>query len=94
MKTISGATLWQLKATHGLPLDMILLKCAQAGLTPEWLGLLDAARKDGANMKALCNELRFDIKEAYDAQAQREVLGDLVMACAHQSWTDRNQSRP
>ena len=85
MKIIPGATLWQLKATHGLPLDMIMLKCAKEGFVPEWLGLLNAALKDGANMKTLCNELRFDIKEAYDAQLQHQVLGDLVMACAEQS---------
>lgn len=84
MKTISGATLWQLKATHGLPMDMILMRCAQDGFIPEWRGLIDAAQKDGANMKTLCNELRFDIKEAYGADLQREVLGDLVMACAEQ----------
>jgi hypothetical protein len=66
MKTIDGAVIWAAKATHGLPLDMALIKCATEGFVPTWDGLLGAALKDGADLAKLVRELQFYVREAYE----------------------------
>lgn len=65
MMQLSGAFLWHLKATHGLPLDMAFVAMARAGATPELGSLYTAAEKDGANLARLKREIEFYIVEAY-----------------------------
>ena len=73
MELIDGAYLWHLKATHGLPLDMAIMKCAQHDRIPTWLDLLRAARRDGANIDVLIRELQFCVREAYPQPVADEV---------------------
>ena len=78
MQTIDGARIWQIKATHGLPLDMAIQRCASRGFVPTWLELLDAAERDGANIPVLIRELQYCVTEAYEpdfARAVNEKLG-------------------
>lgn len=42
-----GAILFQLKATHGLPLDFAIDRVRRDGLTIEWPGFIGEARKNG-----------------------------------------------
>ena len=65
MRPFPGAALWKLQATHGLPLDMALVRLAQEGLVPTWLELFEAARKDGANLRRLHRAVQFFVTEAY-----------------------------
>lgn len=45
---ISGAFLFDLKATHGLPLEFALQKCFEHGVKcVDWIGFIDRARECG-----------------------------------------------
>ena len=65
MKPVDGAAIWQLKATHGLPLDFALANLADHEEVPTWDALVAAARKDGTNMKRFGRDLRAAIRDAY-----------------------------
>lgn len=43
----SGAKLFELKATRGLPIDFALDRIREKGLTVDWIGFFDAARRNG-----------------------------------------------
>jgi hypothetical protein len=66
VKYLPGELLWQLKATYGLPLDIALVRLAQAGVMPVWDGLFRSAAADGADLQKLARELAFFCREAYD----------------------------
>jgi hypothetical protein len=65
VRLVDGASIWSLKATHGLPLDFALGRLAQAGLVPTWDRLIEAARRDAVNISKLIRELQFFVREAY-----------------------------
>ena len=44
--TISGKTLFNMKATHGLPLDFALDIIKDADCVVDWIGFIDTARKN------------------------------------------------
>ena len=79
MKVIDGKTIWQLKATHGLPLDMALMLCAKHGVVPSWDDLMKAALADGANMGRLVRELQFLCVK----HTQRILLKSSAQGCQH-----------
>ncbi len=43
----SGAKLFALKATHGLPLEVAVEKIHEAGIAIDWLGFINEARASG-----------------------------------------------
>ncbi len=77
MTVIDGARLWALHATHGFPLEFSVPMAGDHDAVPDWLGLLRAARKDGANIPALIRRLDAVVGDAYAppiAEAIRERL--------------------
>lgn len=55
---ISGYEFWALKATHGIPLDLIIDELFSKGIYPKWDEVFLAAKKDGANIDKLVRELK------------------------------------
>lgn len=82
MQVIDGGMLWGLKATHGLPLDISLMRCAQDGMVPAWDTLFEAAKKDGADIAKLARELCFYVKEAYEPDYAKVVCERLPLLAA------------
>lgn len=46
-QVFSGRTLFELKASHGFPLDFALVKLAGEGLAVDWPEYIEAARSNG-----------------------------------------------
>jgi hypothetical protein len=86
MRTLlDGAEVWRLKAESGLPLDMSLAAMWQRGAMPTWPRLLDAARRDGANLTTLVRALLEDARTIYPEAVYRvlcEKLPPLAAAVA------------
>lgn len=56
---MSGKEFWDLRATHGLPLDFLVDElCGLRGIYPKWDEVLAAAAKDGANLKKLVASIK------------------------------------
>lgn len=81
-----GATLYALKATHGLPLAFSLSKILENGMAVDWVAFVEAARKDGrwdyqtyADVKhGLADaEVRADYAEAVCARLQQYIMSTL-----------------
>ncbi len=46
MKVFSGSTLFELKATHGIPFDITLQNVLQKGYVVDWVDFIECARKN------------------------------------------------
>lgn len=70
-----GARLFQLKATYGLPLEDAVVKVLSQGLTIDWTGFVDEARKnqwwDFQTLEAITNVLA---ETLYSREATKEIL--------------------
>lgn len=75
MKVIPGNQVWQWHATHGFPLELSLPLLADRGLVPSWDTLLEAARKDGANVRTLVRRLQAAALDAY-GRAAGQIISD------------------
>lgn len=73
MKVIDGEIVWRLHATHGFPLELSVPILAARGLVPAWDRIVDAAEKDGANIRRLYNRLREVVGESYPPEFARNV---------------------
>jgi alanyl-tRNA synthetase len=69
MTVIDGKIVWNLHATHGLPVEVSLELLARCGLVPSWDRLLTAAQADGTNIARLKSRLSDAIADAYPAHA-------------------------
>ena len=72
MRIISGSDVWQLHATHGLPLEDSLAKLASEQIVPSWDEFFVAARNDGANLRTLQARVSFAVKDAYGSAFHTE----------------------
>ncbi len=55
---MSGYEFWALKATNGVPLDLLVEELINHGIYPKWDEVLLAAKKDGTNIKKLVASLK------------------------------------
>lgn len=55
---MSGKEFWAFKATHGVPLDLLVDETFAAGVMPVWSEVFDAARSDGADLRKLVDHLK------------------------------------
>lgn len=80
---LDGAKLWNIKATHGLPLDMALAAMAGQNCLPTWESLFRAALADGANLEKLARELMFFCREVYAPQVAQVLVEKLQLMPAY-----------
>jgi len=60
-------------ATHGFPLELSLPILAGKGYVPAWDRLLEAARRDGANIARLVSRICSLAGETYGPQGARHI---------------------
>jgi hypothetical protein len=72
---IDGAKVWEMHATHGLPLEVTLMELGRRDIMVSWHELLEAASRDGAGWDTLIPRLQFAVREAYP-QALSEVINE------------------
>lgn len=70
---MDGRKVWEMHATHGLPLEVSLMELGRKGIMVTWLDLLEAASRDGADWCTLIPRLQFAVKEAYP-EADADVI--------------------
>ena len=73
---IAGSILFQLKATHGLPLDMALDRVIDAGLSVEWPSFIEEARKNGWPDFQTFDALRYGLQDAFIPQSAKSAVLD------------------
>ena len=73
MKPISGALVWTLHATHGLPFEISIPMLAERGLVPTWHDVLCAASKDGCQWTVLIPRLQDAAMDSYPQDYARVV---------------------
>jgi len=71
---ISGATVWKWHSTYGVPLEISLDILFKDGIFPVWSEIFEAAKKDGANTKRLCERIKLVIVDVYSPEVAQEVL--------------------
>lgn len=62
---VDGAQLWALHATRGFPIELSIPLLAAQGYVASWDALLEAAKRDGANMDRLTDRLCEAVADAY-----------------------------
>lgn len=65
MTLVDGAAIWTLHATHGFPVDLSIPMLASEDCVPTWVPLLEAARRDGADMERLVTRLCEAVSDGY-----------------------------
>lgn len=71
---ISGYEFWALKATYGIPLDLIIEELFEAGIYPKWDEVLLAAKFDGANINKLVNELKMCFEHFCKKESREHMI--------------------
>ena len=62
---VDGAVVWQLHATHGLPLDVSIPILLARGDVLTWEPLLRAARADGADPVAVLDRCAAAVRDSH-----------------------------
>ena len=71
---ISGTTVWKWHSTYGVPLEISLDILSKKGFFPVWSEILEAAKKDGANIKRLVEKIKLIIVDVYSPEVAQEIL--------------------
>lgn len=66
--------MWKLHATHGFPIELSIPLIAERGWMIDWMGLMDAAKRDGANVT---NRLWDIVGDAYPPEIAEGIRGRL-----------------
>ena len=65
LTVFDGAVLFELQATHGLPLSFALDRIInQQNMAVSWLSFLEAARKNGRKDSNTIRDLRYSLEDA------------------------------
>jgi hypothetical protein len=72
---IDGKLIWEMHATHGLPIEFCLVICQYKGLIPTWEPLLRAAHADGSNLRRLVDRI---IAAVNDAGYSKDVVTNVT----------------
>jgi len=84
MELIDGKIVWELYATYGVPLEVIIPRLAEENVIPTWDTLLNYAEKDGANLSRLINRLKDLIEDSY---SEHEIINKKMGALLN--WRNR-----
>lgn len=64
---------WLMHATHGVSLEITIPMLAEKGYVPAWDLLIEAARKDGANISRLIDRLCMIVDDAYKPNVAKVI---------------------
>ena len=80
-KLIDGKLIWEMHATHGLPIEISIPLAAQEHLMPTWMELLYAASDDGAKWHLIIPRLKESICDGYEDAEAQEICArlDLIL---------------
>jgi hypothetical protein len=70
---IDGKVVWDLHATHGLPIEFSIPIIALRGQVPTWESFFRAAKTDGANLRRLADRVAMAVKDSYPRDFALEV---------------------
>lgn len=76
---LSGFKFWELHATHGFTLELLLPELAKEGMIPIWHQIFIAAHNDGANLKRLCTRLVCAVEDSYPKEVAMAVAEKLPL---------------
>ena len=87
MKAFDGAALFELKATHGFPLDFAIDRITEAGVGIDWNGFVEAARMNGwwdfQTYEVVSHALEDAGLPPMDRDSVRGNLRRFILACPH-----------
>ena len=76
-KLIDGKAIWEMHATHGLPIEISIPMAASMSYMPTWLDILCAASDDGAKWGILIPRLKDCAMDAYESDVAKEICKKL-----------------
>jgi hypothetical protein len=71
---ISGYEFWSLKATHGIPLELLMEELFSKNIYPKWDEVLLAAKADGANLNVFVSQLKIHFEEVCSKESVEHMM--------------------